>query len=222
MSDIEFEQLCLESTLRTLALKPTDILQSQDRLPDNRNDPLLRIARPTWIGRNYKTGGILLLAKNPGGGTEANKESSHPSDPGLAKALARLTERKDKESYQFWRDVAQLEAMKSWRVWRNSVKAVIEALGVDENGIAFGNFVPFRTVDNKVKQNEIVRGWEVEVKPLVSILKPRLIVKMTAAFPKFSEQCRFSQVLRFRRANGDWFITPHGYEDLKEIGLFTK
>src|SRR4051794_32102039 len=108
--DEQFESLCLASTLRTLSLVPTDILLADSRLPANENDPLLLIARPTWIGKDFKTGGVLLLAKNPAGGSASHRLASHPSDPSLAEALNALRARRDIGSYRSWRKV-QLQVM---------------------------------------------------------------------------------------------------------------
>jgi hypothetical protein len=157
-----FERSCFEATLRTLSLRPVDILEDDKRLPDNRNDPLLRVARPTWIGRNYRVGGVLLLGKNPAGGSVSHKEVSHPSDDGLALALQSLAEKRTLPSYREWRDVAQPKAMETWRIWYVSVKAILkelQPLGIGDDGIAFGNLVPFRTANNEVAPDEFTRGW---------------------------------------------------------------
>jgi hypothetical protein len=76
----QFETACLQSTVRTLRLQSTDILRDDGRLPANKNDLLLRWARPTWIGGDYTVGGVLLLGKNPGGGSSSNLDEPHPLD----------------------------------------------------------------------------------------------------------------------------------------------
>ncbi len=215
-----FEQSCFESTLRTLKLRPTEILDDPQRLPENENDPLLQIARPTWIGRNYEFGRILLLGKNPAGGSQVHKHMSHPSDHSLAFALDRLIKNQDIESYRSWRDEAQLTAMRTWRFWDTSVKAVLaelEPLRVDEQSIALGNLMPFRSKENKVYHREFVRAWDVDLSHVIGLLKPRLIVKMTAEFNKFDQFCGEFPILQFRRSNGDRGITPFGHADLKAI-----
>jgi hypothetical protein len=45
MTPEQFELACLECTLRTLRLRPRDILLTDDRLLANQNDPLLDVAR---------------------------------------------------------------------------------------------------------------------------------------------------------------------------------
>jgi hypothetical protein len=223
--DEQFELLCLASTLRTLSLVPTDILLSESRVPANENDPLLRIARPTWIGRDYKAGGVLLLAKNPAGGSASHRLASHPSDPSLAEALITLRVRRDIASYRSWREV-QLHVMSDehdgWRVWRNSAMEVVRSLETGEHAIAFGNLVPFRTNGNDVKADEIRCGWQRDISHVVSLLKPSLVVDMAGGHPALYQCCTDQKILRFRRPNGDRFVTPAGTDDLKAIHNWAK
>lgn len=219
METSAFELQCFESTLRTLRLQPTEILSSERRLPDNQNDPLLRVARPTWIGKGYRVGGVLLLGKNPAGGSVSRRDVSHPSDHDFASALERLADTRDIKSYRAWRDVAQPRAMSTWRIWNISALAIIHALRplvCDPYSVAFGNLVPFRTSGNKVMADEFRRGWERDVGLVVRLLKPRLIVKMTAEFADLSRYTDI-EILSFRRSNGDNFITPAGTADLEAI-----
>jgi hypothetical protein len=215
-----FELACLQSTLRTLRLAPGDVLRDDSRLPNNRNDPLLEIARPTWIGKNYRIGGVLLLGKNPAGGSVAHRQVPHPSDRDFAPALAQLAGSGGISSYRAWRDLAQPSAMSSWRIWTVSVGSVLGALrplGIGNDDIAFGNLVPFRTEGNAVKSDEFVRAWDRDVRHVVTLLRPRLIVKMTAEFPAFSRLVSDSKVLDFRRSNGDRYVTSAGAEDIRII-----
>ncbi len=221
MTPEQFELACLECTLRTLRLRPRDILLTDDRLPANQNDPLLDVARPTWIGRDYRVGGVLLLAKNPAGGSPVHRLASHPQDAIFADALQRLHERQDIASYRSWRDV-QLQVMcderNGWRIWRHSALAVIRNLGVSEHAVAFGNLVPFRVEGNKPNASEKERGWKQDVSHLVTLLEPRLIVDMAGGVPASCRvYCAGVEILRFRRANGDRGITAAGQSDLTDI-----
>lgn len=218
MDALVFEQACLASTLRTLALEPEKVLSDKDRLPPNVGDALLRMARPTWIGKGYRPGGVLLIGKNPAGGTPSHQHKAHPSDAGLAAALQRLVSERDLRAYLAWRDEAQPRAMATWRIWKNGVEPIVNALkpaiaGADE--IAFGNFVPFRSDSNKVRLTEYLAGWQNDLEHVVRLLRPRLIIKMTAEFPHFERHISEVQVLRFSRANGDTHVTAAGVNDLQ-------
>jgi hypothetical protein len=221
MTPEQFELACLECTLRTLRLRPRDILLTDDRLPANQSDPLLDVARPTWIGRDYRVGGVLLLAKNPAGGSPVHRLASHPLDVIFADALRRLHERQNIASYRSWRDV-QLQVMSDerngWRIWRNSALAVIKNLGVSEHAVAFGNLVPFRVEGNKPNATEKKRGWKKDISNVVTLLAPRLIVDMAGGVPASClVYCASVEILRFRRAYGDRGITAAGQSDLTEI-----
>jgi hypothetical protein len=223
--DEQLELRCLATTLRTLSLSPTDILLAETRVPVNENDPLLRIARPTWVGRDYKAGGVLLLAKNPAGGSATHRLASHPSDPSLAEALNTLKVNRDIKSYRSWREV-QLRVMSDehagWRIWRNSAMPVIRSLETSEHAIAFGNLVPFRTDGNNVKAEEIRRGWQQDISHVVALLDPSLIVEMAGGHQAFYKCCTDRAVLRFRRAIGDSRVTPEGADDLRAINDWAK
>jgi hypothetical protein len=217
----EFELSCLESTLRTMQLQPTGVLGDEGRLPANKNDLLLHWARPTWIGRDYAVGGVLLLGKNPAGGSSSNLDEPHPLDSTLAAALSRLWERQDIEVYRNWRDV-QLRVMndaeRGWRVWRISAMAIRRCLGVAMRTVAFGNLVPFRTLRNSDPLvGEIECGWKRDISHVVALLEPKLIVYMGANIPTLYQYCTQAKVLPFHRANSYNSITAKGKEDLRAI-----
>lgn len=221
MTPEQFELACLQCTLRTLRLRPRDILLTDEWLPTNQNDPLLDVARPTWIGRDYRVGGVLLLAKNPAGGSPVHRLASHPLDTIFADALRRLHERQDIASYRSWRDV-QLQVMSDdhdgWRIWRHSALAVIKNLGVSEHAVAFGNLVPFRVEGNKPNASEKERGWKKDISHVVTLLEPMLIVDMAGGMPaSWRVFCASVEILRFRRANSDRGITAAGQSDLTDI-----
>lgn len=219
MTSEQFEHLCLSCTLRTLKLAPRDILDP-DRQPENQNDPLLEVARPTWIGKEYQVRGVLLLGKNPAGGTTSYQQASHGPDDILAAALSRLREWQDIESYRAWRE-AQFRVMtdesSDWRIWRVTIMAIVRSLDIREHAVSFGNLVPFRTANNAdPRMGEIRRGWDRDVSHVVALLKPGLIVRLGVDVPRCYQRIGVN-VLPFARANGDRFITSQGREHLKTI-----
>lgn len=214
----EFELKCLQRTLETLDLTATEIL-APARLPENVNDPLLTTARPTWIGRSYRPGGVLLLGKNPGGGSVSYRHASHAGDGRLADAFSRLMQEQSIYSYRNWIAVQRV-VMNDWRIWSISVSAIVGVLGdigITADDIAFGNLVPFRTAENKVLAKELAQGWEKDLRPTIELLQPALIIKMTSNFPGLGERVKDSNVLTFRRANGDRCVTASGKTDLVNI-----
>ena len=113
-----FELACLDCTLRTLRIMPRDILVDPNRLPPNENDPLLDLARPTWIGKEFRVGGVLLLAKNPAGGSPSHRFAPNSLDAMLANALKNLSTRQVIAFYRVWRDLHRpptcCSAVKRW------------------------------------------------------------------------------------------------------------
>ena len=217
---LTFESQCHIGTLQTLLLNPEQILDDASRIPRNHNDPLLRIARPTWVARDYQVGGVLLLGMNPAGGTSSHQQISYPSDRGLADAIDQMVRKRDLVSYRYWRDVAQPKAMETWRIWKVSIKGILHSLaagGITSNQIAFGNLMPFRSEGNSVTASEFVRAWNSDLSHVITLLKPQLIVKMSASFPSFQKYVARIEILPFRRGIGDGAITSLGRTDLDNI-----
>ncbi len=212
MSD-EFQEQCFRAALHTLSLDPRQILQDTTRMPVNVDRNNSTTARPTWIGRDYRQGGVLLLGKNPGGGSTIFEKVRPVYDVDFFNALWALREKRDFASYERWRDQAQPAAMIQWRIW-TSIHKILETLKLDLHSVAFGNLVPFRTRGNSVRMSEFRNAWDLELRPVIDLVQPALIVKMTSAFAEFQRNCPSGVVVQqFRRANGDRYITDAGRKD---------
>jgi hypothetical protein len=215
--DETFRPACLAAALRTVDLNPLDVLLSEDRIPRTVDAEEGRTARPTWVGRNYQPGGVLLLGKNPGGGSPSFERMRPQWDFAFFDAIKRLRDERDMEAYLHLSDHAQPNAMRQWPMWR-SISAVLDALGLDLFSVAMGNLVPFRTNGNKVLAQEFEAAWRLDVLPIIQLLQPRLIVKMTNEFSAFARYCPHGiMVQQFHRANGDNHITPAGNADLVQL-----
>jgi hypothetical protein len=64
-----FSARCFRTALRTFSLDLLQVLRHATRVPDALLADEGSTARPTWIGKDYAPGGVLLLGKNPGGGS---------------------------------------------------------------------------------------------------------------------------------------------------------
>ena len=213
-----FHTLCKDSTLRTLSLEPENVLGDKSRIPTNVLAAEARTARPTWIGKNYQPGGILLMAKNPGGGSSSFITKRPGWDIEFFEALQELQRNPTSETYIRWRDHAQPRAMVQWPIWL-SINAILEALQVgDLETVAIGNFMPFRTTGNTVRASEFFAAWTADTKAVIELTRPKLIVKMTAEFDRFSALCpRDTDWIPFSRANGDKYITQAGQDCLRQL-----
>ena len=217
--DDNFRSECLTAALKTIDLNPLDVLLSEDRIPQTVDSDEGRTARPTWVGKNYRPGGVLLMGKNPGGGSSSFETKRPPWDFPFFDALKSLREKRDMAAYMHLSDVAQPNAMRQWPMWR-SISAVLDALRLDLFSVAMGNFVPFRTQGNKVFAKEFEAAWRLDTRQMIVTVRPSVIVKMTNDFRAFFGYCPNGiKVQPFRRANGDNYITPAGHADLNQLRM---
>jgi hypothetical protein len=217
-----FRLQSLNNALRTLELDPLSILRSDNRIPATVDSDEARTARPTWVGKNYKPGGILLLGKNPGGGSPSFRTLRPPWDFDFFDALRSFRAKRDLISYDHLSDVAQPASMRQWPLWR-SIDAILHALEVDLFSVAIGNFVPFRTQGNSVSSDEFKAAWRLDTALTVETLRPKLIVKMTNEFRTFRRYCPADiKIQQFHRSNGDRYITESGKADLVHLRTFAQ
>ncbi len=208
---------CLLIALRTLDLAPQQILVGRDRIPATVNPDEGRTARPTWVGKNYKPGGVLLLGMNPGGGTASFHTKRPRWDFDFFDSLRNLREKRDMTAFEYLSDVAQPTAMRQWPMWL-SIRAVLNALELDLFSVAMGNLVPFRTAGNSVRAAEFEAAWRLDTGPMIATLRPGMIVKMTSKFVAFARRCPSGiLVQQFHRSNGDRYITAAGQMDLERL-----
>jgi len=217
--DDTFRSECLSAALKTMGLNPLDVLLSEDRIPRTVDLNEGRAARPPWVGKNYRPGGVLLMGKNPGGGSSSFEKRRPSWDFPFFDALKRLREKRDIAAYAHLSDKIQPTVMRQWPMWL-SISAVLDALKLDLFSVAMGNFVPFRTQDNKVFAKEFEAAWRLDTRPMIAALRPSVIVRMTNDFRPFCDYCPSGvRVQQFHRANGDRYITPAGYADLNQLRI---
>jgi len=125
--DDTFRSECLSAALKTMGLNPLDVLLSEDRIPRTVDLNEGRAARPPWVGKNYRPGGVLLMGKNPGGGSSSFEKRRPSWDFPFFDALKRLREKRDIAAYAHLSDKIQPTVMRQWPMWL-SISAVLDAL----------------------------------------------------------------------------------------------
>ena len=118
--------------------------EDNDRwLPKNHQDDA-RLPFLGYVGADFRPGGIVLMAINPGGGRDKYKKTKE--DERLCPALERLRDSSSQTAAIAAEDVFKnyIEVLPTWNLWR-SVNPVLNATSTDINSIAFLNAVPFRT-----------------------------------------------------------------------------
>jgi len=175
---------------------------------------------PGYVGPQYRRGGPLLLAINPGGGKDSYK----------------VRTRADGEFYPIleafhWcgadRARAHFEAMnagwvRNMRMWnlRRILEPVLDALGCSVDGVAFLNAVPYRTREDRLPSVYARRqAWTLVTEPLLQLLEPGVIVALGQKAGDVLDQHYRGTAHRFtvQRSNGDTYLTPKALSVLEEI-----
>jgi hypothetical protein len=209
------------STLRTLSLDRSVVFGEADIPPVLDTSFLDRAATPTWVGPRYRTGGVVLMALNPGGGAAIRRGWAHENDEKCARALKCILDECTEDAYLHWRDKVYREYIPTWNTWL-SISAVLEALSLELDDIAWGDLIPFRMEGGEGKSIKTIhfkKAWDADTGEVLDLLQPSLIVCMTSKIPQLWKRYRGpAEILQFRRGQGDNYIRkPEGLEDLEVL-----
>lgn len=181
---------------------------SNERVPDRPGwTGWDRLPAPGFVGGNYQHGGLLFIAKNPGGGDDAGPDTNEVR---YFNALLEL--RRSPAAFRAFCDVHG-EAIRAWRLWRYP-----DECGVSAKDCAFINMVKWRGSPNKALYDE---SWP-WTKRQIDSLKPGLIVVLGSTTLKAFKDRSGSINVPIRwieRSNGDtWtkiFYTLMGVSEWK-------
>lgn len=155
-------------------------------LPKNHQDDA-RLPFLGYVGANFCPGGGVLMAINPGGGSDKYKKTAE--DRRLCPALQRLQD-----------SSSQMAAVAAGEVFQNYMEV-----------LPTWNLFPFRTKgDAKPHVKALNFSWEKIVSPLLSVLKPSQIIalgkKAGDVLQKYGTQGW--ELVTVPRTNGDSYISP--------------
>ena len=131
-----------------------------------------------YVGANFRPGGIILMAINPGGGTD--KYIRTKEDERLCPKLKRLKSSTSKTAEIAVSRLFQsyIEIVPTWNLFR-IINPVLEATNSDLSSIALLNLVPFRTRgDSKPIVRALNYSWHNIICPLLPGLKPSKIIAL--------------------------------------------
>ena len=178
-------------------------------LPKNFQDNA-RLPFLGYVGASFRTGGVVLMAINPGGGSDKYKKTVE--DERLCPALQRLQDSSPQMAAVAAGEVFQnyIEVLPTWNLWR-IVNPVLKATDTDINSIAFLNVVPFRTKgDAKPHVKARNFSWAKIVSPLLSVLKPSQIIALGKKAGDVLQKYRTEdwELVTVPRTNGDSYTSP--------------
>lgn len=165
--------------------------QTNSRIPRSAvfgpNDPvplnLAEDARTMFagaVGPDYRSGGVALLAINPGGGGDAYTRRT-PADERLYPTLQRFRDAQDPaltlDTFEAVNTLF-LPLLKTWNIWR-IVQPCLEAAGVELPQAAYLNAVPYRTRgDQTPSVGAKQAAWRLATGPALDALQPGMIVAL--------------------------------------------
>ena len=173
-----------------------------------------------YVGSEYKPGGIILLAINPGGGGDSYTQRS-AEDQSLYPLLTAFKEADEEtclEEFEAINSVLE-KAIRSWNL-RRIMGPVLAAVGASLSSICYMNAVPYRTRGDK-EPNVMAKSaaWQHVMAPTLDVLRPGMVI----ALGKKAGSCieRFytgsAKIWVVPRTIGDSRISPEAQEVLRQI-----
>lgn len=198
-----------------------DAIFDDDRLTPVSAMPDAMTPAPGWVGKNWKSGGTLLMAINPGGGGDNYRVN--PTDARLYGLIRDFRDAKStEERLAGLRGLsdAWIQIQASHNI-RRIIDAVFKALGTNAHQTAFLNVLPFRTrEDRPARKAELRRAWDSVTKHQVAALAPRRVIALGCkAYDALlaAGAAEEYEIVLLKRAIGDSRITPHAQEVLNQL-----
>jgi hypothetical protein len=203
--------------LRTaLMLLRADIFGSDDQLPLSEPGDAA-IPQPGYVGRGYARGGDLLLAINPGGGGASYRRTA--ADARLLPMIQAFRRGEDVAIEEIARQY--LGNMRDWPLWR-IVRPVLDACHRSEHDVAYANWCPFRTRDDRMPRAEAMRRCrDAHVLPTIRLLAPKRIIALGKKAGGWLQRLDLpdSRTFVVQRTNGDRWVCPEARETLGRIRM---
>ena len=207
------------------AFHATTLLKRSDLFDDDRLTPITSIAdaatpAPGWVGKDWRFGGTLLVAINPGGGGDTHR--LNPTDERLYGLIRRFRDAGAEKQPSALREMsdAWIEIQSTHNI-RRVIDAVLEATRSSCAQAAFLNVLPFRTRNDKpTRASELRQAWRKATAGQVQALAPRRIVALgckahDALVAAGADKAH--EVVLIKRAIGDNRLTPHARETLAAL-----
>lgn len=172
------------------------------------------------VGPDYRPGGLVLMAINPGGGGDAYTRRT-PADERLYPLLQRFRDAYPAHALDAFEAINTLflPLLKTWNVWR-IVQPCLEAAGVDLFQAAYLNAVPYRTREDKVPSVAAKQAaWRLATGPALDVLQPGTIVALGKKAGDVLERFHDGGPQRFvvPRTIGDSYLSAAAMDVLAQV-----
>lgn len=186
-------------------------------LQDDARTPFLGFCGPKW-----KSGGVVVLAINPGGGGDAYKRRTH-QDAELIPLIRQFMTSVPQDVGIVFYDMCDSyrQQVQTWNLWR-ILRPTLDACGCSIDEVCYLNIFPYRTLgDAKPTEAALRRAWSLIVQPLLTVLDPAMVVALgkkagNVAMKLHSQPPRLFVV---PRTIGDSYVSHEAQAVLDQIRL---
>lgn len=143
-------------------------------LPNDARSPFLG-----FCGAKWTTGGILLLAINPGGGGDTYQNRT-PQDTELIPLIQEFRSTPSSQAPEAFERMCNSyrRQVQAWNLWR-ILAPTLDACGCTIEEVCYLNIFPYRTAkDAKPAQLALRNAWTFVTKPLLDALQPGRIIAL--------------------------------------------
>jgi hypothetical protein len=132
-----------------------------------------------FAGSQYRSGGVVLLAINPGGGGDSYQIRT-PQDAQLLPLIETFVTSSPEEVAKHFDSMSSNYAaqVRTWNLWR-ILHPVLQACGKELSEVTYLNCFPYRTAGDRMPQAAVLRAsWAKVIEPLLVVLKPSIVVAL--------------------------------------------
>lgn len=173
-----------------------------------------------YVGADYRPGGTVLLAVNPGGGGDAYRTRS-ADDEVLFPLLQAFRDSDPDRAGPFFDVIASafIDIVRRWNLWR-ILAPTLDATGAAIDSIAFLNAVPYRIRgDAMPRVTACAAAWEQITGPTLEFLEPGRIIALGKKAGGIMDRFYAGPADCFciPRTIGDSYLSPAGNAVLDQI-----
>lgn len=173
-----------------------------------------------YVGANYRPGGCVVLAINPGGGGDAYAKRTQEDEVfyPLLYALKLAVSPKTLEAFERVNSAFE-PIVQCWNLWR-ILGPTIDATSYRLDQIAYLNAVPYRTKEDKIPPVYARKeAWEMVTGPSLELLQPQKIIALGKKAGDVLERFYEGNAQKYciPRTIGDSYISVKAEKVLKNL-----
>jgi hypothetical protein len=214
-------QASFAPTFQKAAIVPRAALYGTDSDPQLPAS-LLADARVPFLGYcgpRYSVGNPILLAINPGGGSDDYSER-HAEDEELIPLIEAFVHAQGSATPKAFEKMCHvyMEHVQTWNL-RNIVTPTLAACGKGVDEVCYLNVFPYRTRKNAMPSAKaLTAAWEKIVAPLLGELRPRHLIALGKKAGGVAERFRpEAKLFIVQRTNGDRYVCDEAKKVLETL-----